>query len=220
MFHKEGYKIILSSLLTTAVVVLSVEYITEHYWMRKMIQLIAIILFVLVLQFFRNPKRETALNEHHIISPVDGKVVVIEEIFEKEYFKDKRLQVSIFMSPINVHVTRYVISGEVVFSKYHPGKYLVAWHPKSSELNERTTVVVKNKTVGKILYRQIAGAVARRIVNYAKVGEKVIQGTDAGFIKFGSRVDVLLPIGTKINVAIDQVVRGGVDKIGAVNNYK
>ena len=220
MFHKEGYKIILSSLLTTAVVVLSVEYITENYWMRKMIQLIAIILFVLVLQFFRNPKRETALNEHHIISPVDGKVVVIEEIFEKEYFKDKRLQVSIFMSPINVHVTRYVISGEVVFSKYHPGKYLVAWHPKSSELNERTTVVVENKTVGKVLYRQIAGAVARRIVNYAKVGEKVIQGTDAGFIKFGSRVDVLLPIGTKINVAINEVVKGGVDKIGTVNNHK
>ena len=220
MFHKEGYKIILSTLLITATIVLSVEYITENYWMRKMIQLITIILFVLVLQFFRNPKRETALNEHHIISPVDGKVVVIEEIFEKEYFKDKRLQVSIFMSPINVHVTRYVISGEVVFSKYHPGKYLVAWHPKSSELNERTTVVVENKTVGKILYRQIAGAVARRIVNYAKVGEKVIQGNDAGFIKFGSRVDVLLPIGTKINIAIDQVVKGGIDKIAAVNNYK
>ena len=174
----------------------------------------------MVLQFFRNPKRETALNEYHIISPVDGKVVVIEEIFEKEYFKDKRLQVSIFMSPINVHVTRYVISGKVVFSKYHPGKYLVAWHPKSSELNERTTVVVENNTVGKVLYRQIAGAVARRIVNYAKVGEKVIQGTDAGFIKFGSRVDVLLPIGTKINVAIDQVLKGGVDKIALVNNYK
>ncbi len=219
MFHKEGYKIILSTLLITAVIVLSVEYITENYWMRKMIQLITIILFVLVLQFFRNPKRKTALNEHHIISPVDGKVVVIEEIFEKEYFKDKRLQVSIFMSPINVHVTRYVISGEVVFSKYHPGKYLVAWHPKSSELNERTTVVVENKTVGKILYRQIAGAVARRIVNYAKVGEKVIQGSDAGFIKFGSRVDVLLPIGTKINVVVDQVVKGGVDKIAAFNNY-
>ena len=220
MFHKEGYKIILSTLLITATIVLSIEHFTENYWIRKMIQFIAIILFILVLQFFRNPKRETVLNEHHIISPVDGKVVVIEEIFEKEYFKDKRLQVSIFMSPINVHVTRYVISGEVVFSKYHPGKYLVAWHPKSSELNERTTVVVKNKTVGKILYRQIAGAVARRIVNYAKVGEKVIQGTDAGFIKFGSRVDVLLPIGTKINVAINQVVKGGVDKIGAVNNYK
>ena len=220
MFHKEGYKIILSTFLITATIVIGVEYIAENYWMIKMIQLIAIILFVLVLQFFRNTKRETALNEYHIISPVDGKVVVIEEIFEKEYFKEKRLQVSIFMSPINVHVTRYVISGEVVFSKYHPGKYLVAWHPKSSELNERTTVVVENKTVGKILYRQIAGAVARRIVNYAKVGEKVIQGTDAGFIKFGSRVDVFLPIGTKINVAIDEVVKGGVDKIGAVNNYK
>ena len=200
--------------------VLSIEYSIENYWMKKLIQLSAIILFILVLQFFRNPKRETVLNEHHIISPVDGKVVVIEEVFEEEYFKDKRLQVSIFMSPINVHVTRYVISGEVVFSKYHPGKYLVAWHPKSSELNERTTVVVENKTVGKILYRQIAGAVARRIVNYAKVGEKVIQGNDAGFIKFGSRVDVLLPIGTKINIAIDQVVKGGIDKIAAVNNYK
>ena len=220
MFHKEGYKIILSTLLITATIVLSVEYLTENYWMIKMIQVIAIILFVLVLQFFRNPKRETALNEYHIISPVDGKVVVIEEIFEKEYFKDKRLQVSIFMSPINVHVTRYVISGEVVFSKYHPGKYLVAWHPKSSELNERTTVVVENKTVGKVLYRQIAGAVARRIVNYAKVGEKVVQGTDAGFIKFGSRVDVFLPIGTKINVAINEVVKGGADKIGTVNDHK
>ena len=220
MFHREGHKIILNTFLIAAMFVLSIEYSIENYWMKKLIQFSAIILFILVLQFFRNPKRETILNEHHIISPVDGKVVVIEEIFEKEYFKDKRLQVSIFMSPINVHVTRYVISGEVVFSKYHPGKYLVAWHPKSSELNERTTVVVENKTVGKILYRQIAGAVARRIVNYAKVGEKVIQGNDAGFIKFGSRVDVLLPIGTKINIAIDQVVKGGIDKIAAVNNYK
>ena len=220
MFHKEGYKIILSTLLITASIVLSIEYITENYWMKKIIQLTAIILFILVIQFFRNPKRETVLNEHYIISPVDGKVVVIKEIFEKEYFNDKRLQVSIFMSPINVHVTRYVTSGEVVFSKYHPGKYLVAWHPKSSELNERTTVVVENKTIGKILYRQIAGAVARRIVNYAKVGEKVIQGTDAGFIKFGSRVDVLLPIGSKINVVINQVVKGGLDKIATVHNYK
>ena len=220
MFHREGHKIILNTFIIAAMFVLSIEYSIENYWMKKLIQLSAIILFILVLQFFRNPKRETVLNEHHIISPVDGKVVVIEEVFEKEYFKDKRLQVSIFMSPINVHVTRYVISGEVVFSKYHPGKYLVAWHPKSSELNERTTVVVENKTVGKILYRQIAGAVARRIVNYAKVGEKVIQGNDAGFIKFGSRVDVLLPIGTKINIALDQVVKGGIDKIAAVNNYK
>jgi phosphatidylserine decarboxylase len=172
-----------------------------------------VVLLILVLQFFRNPKRETQPNEKHIISPVDGKVVVIEEVYEKEYFKDQRLQVSIFMSPLNVHVTRYAIGGSVVFSKYHPGKYLVAWHPKSSELNERTTVVLENKTAGQILYRQIAGAVARRIVNYAKVGDQVEQGADAGFIKFGSRVDVFLPIGTKINVKIDQKVKGGVDSI-------
>ena len=141
------------------------------------------------------------------ISPVDGKVVIIEEVFEKEFFKDKRLQVSIFMSPINVHVTRYAISGSVIFSKYHPGKYMVAWHPKSSELNERTTVVVENKTVGQILYRQIAGALARRIVNYAKVGDEAVQGSDAGFIKFGSRVDLFLPIGAKLNVKKDQVLK-------------
>jgi phosphatidylserine decarboxylase len=216
MFHKEGYKIILSSFLIVATIVLFVEYTIETFWVEKLLQLTAVIILVLVLQFFRNPKRETLVNENHIISPVDGKVVVIEEVFEKEYFKDKRLQVSIFMSPINVHVTRYAISGKVIFSKYHPGKYLVAWHPKSSELNERTTVVLENNTVGKILYRQIAGAVARRIVNYAKIGDKAIQGADAGFIKFGSRVDLFLPIGTEINIAIEQVVKGGVDKIATV----
>ena len=216
MFHKEGYKIILSSFLIVVTIVLFVEYAIETFWVEKLLQLTSIIVLVLVLQFFRNPKRETLVNENHIISPVDGKVVVIEEVFEKEYFKDKRLQVSIFMSPINVHVTRYAISGKVVFSKYHPGKYLVAWHPKSSELNERTTVVLENNTVGKILYRQIAGAVARRIVNYAKIGDKAIQGADAGFIKFGSRVDLFLPVGTKLNVAIGQVIKGGVDKIATV----
>jgi len=189
------------------------EYQIENYWIQKLVQTASVVLLILVLQFFRNPKRETQPNEKHIISPVDGKVVVIEEVYEKEYFKDQRLQVSIFMSPLNVHVTRYAIGGSVVFSKYHPGKYLVAWHPKSSELNERTTVVLENKTAGQILYRQIAGAVARRIVNYAKVGDQVEQGADAGFIKFGSRVDVFLPIGTKINVKIDQKVKGGVDSI-------
>ena len=216
MFHKEGYKIILNSFLIVTTIVLFVEYAIETFWIEKLLQLTSIIVLVLVLQFFRNPKRETLVNENHIISPVDGKVVVIEEVFEKEYFKDKRLQVSIFMSPINVHVTRYAISGKVVFSKYHPGKYLVAWHPKSSELNERTTVVLENNTVGKVLYRQIAGAVARRIVNYAKIGDKAIQGADAGFIKFGSRVDLFLPVGTKLNVAIEQVIKGGVDKIATV----
>ena len=167
------------------------------------------IILILVLQFFRNPNRNTVLNDQHLIAPVDGKVVIIEEVYEKEYFKDQRLQVSIFMSPINVHVTRYPISGEVKFSKYHPGKYLVAWHPKSSELNERTTIVVENEQFGEILYRQIAGAVARRIVNYAEVGDQVTQGEDAGFIKFGSRVDLFLPVGTPVDLVLDQVVRGG-----------
>jgi len=213
MFHKEGLKIIINTFLICAAMALLAEYQIENYWIQKLVQTASVVLLILVLQFFRNPKRETQPNEKHIISPVDGKVVVIEEVYEKEYFKDQRLQVSIFMSPLNVHVTRYAIGGSVVFSKYHPGKYLVAWHPKSSELNERTTVVLENKTAGQILYRQIAGAVARRIVNYAKVGDQVEQGADAGFIKFGSRVDVFLPIGTKINVKIDQKVKGGVDSI-------
>ena len=216
MFHREGYKIILNTFLITVTLSICVEYVIENFWIQKLLQLSAIIILLLILQFFRNPERKTITNKNHIISPVDGKVVNIKEVFEKEYFKDKRIQLSIFMSPVNVHVTRYAISGEVIFSEYHPGKYLVAWHPKSSELNERTTVVIENRTVGKILYRQIAGAVARRIVNYAKVGDKAIQGNDAGFIKFGSRVDLFLPIGTKINVVIDQFVKGGIDKIASV----
>ena len=150
------------------------------------------------------------------MSPVDGKVVVIEEVFEKEYFNEKRLQVSVFMSPINVHVTRYPIGGKVVFSKYHPGKYLVAWHPKASEENERTTVVVENETYGKVLYRQIAGALAKRIVNYAKENNQVIQGADSGFIKFGSRVDLFLPLDTNIKVKLNQQVRGGESIIAEV----
>ena len=216
MFHREGYKIILNTFLITVTLSICVEYSIENFWIQKLLQLSGIIILLLILQFFRNPKRKTIINKNHIISPVDGKVVNIKEVFEKEYFKDKRIQLSIFMSPVNVHVTRYAISGEVIFSKYHPGKYFVAWHPKSSELNERTTVVIENKTVGKILYRQIAGAVARRIVNYAKVGDKAIQGNDAGFIKFGSRVDLFLPIDTKINVVIDQFVKGGIDQIASV----
>ena len=212
-FHREGYTIIaITFAIVIAGIFLSEEFI-ELFWLQKLVQVTLLVLLILILQFFRNPKRNTNVNPDHVIAPVDGKVVVIEEVYEKEFFKDKRLQVSIFMSPLNVHVTRYAISGAVAFSKYHPGKYLVAWHPKSSELNERTTVVLENDTVGQILYRQIAGAVARRIVNYAKVGDKVVQGRDAGFIKFGSRVDVFLPLGTKINVKIDQKVRGGEDCI-------
>ena len=182
-------------------------------WLKWGLQLVALGLLIIVLQFFRNPKRNTPINADHVIAPVDGKVVVIEEVYEKEYFKDQRLMVSIFMSPINVHVTRYAMSGKVLFSKYHPGKYLVAWHPKASEENERTTIVLENKSFGAILYRQIAGALARRIVNYAQEGQEVVQGTDAGFIKFGSRVDLYFPIGTHINVELNQVVTGGIDVV-------
>ncbi len=213
MFHKEGFTIIIVSFLIATLVAVSAEYFIGQYWIKKGLQVIALALLILILQFFRNPKRVTEKNDQHIVSPVDGKVVVIEKVYEKEYFKDERLQVSIFMSPLNVHVTRYALGGEVTFSKYHPGKYLVAWHPKSSELNERTTVVVKNPVFGEVLYRQIAGALARRIVNYATVGDQVEQGTDAGFIKFGSRVDVFLPVDTPIDVVLNQTVRGGEDVI-------
>jgi phosphatidylserine decarboxylase len=179
----------------------------------KPIQIVIIGFLVIILQFFRNPKRSAPLNSDIIIAPVDGKVVVIEEVEEPEYFKGKRLQVSIFMSPINVHVTRYAMSGDIKYSKYHPGKYLVAWHPKASTENERTTVVIHNKTFGDVLYRQIAGALAKRIVNYAKKGDEVIQGTDAGFIKFGSRVDLFLPLGTKLKVSLGDKVKGGIQAI-------
>jgi phosphatidylserine decarboxylase len=208
MFHKEGYKIILvSTLLFVVILVLAGELININ-WLRIGIQLIALFFFVIVLQFFRNPNRQITASDDYIVAPVDGKVVVIEEVFEPEYFKDKRLQVSIFMSPINVHVTRYAVSGLVKFSKYHPGKFLVAWHPKASTENERTTVVIENKVFGEILYRQIAGALAKRIVNYAQEGTQVVQGTDAGFIKFGSRVDIFLPLGTKVNVKLNEVATG------------
>lgn len=214
MFHKEGYQIIMTSFVIAAAIALGAEYKLEDQYILKMVlQLFALIQLVLVLQFFRNPKRETPINENHLIAPVDGKVVIIQEVFEKEYFKDQRLQVSIFMSPLNVHVTRYTMSGTVKFSKYHPGKYLVAWHPKSSELNERTTIVLENESFGEILYRQIAGAVARRIVNYAEVGDSVVQGEDAGFIKFGSRVDLFLPLDTPLDIALNDIVKGGVQTI-------
>lgn len=209
MFHKEGYKIIMLSMLIFVGLLLLTEEYVLIFWLNKAIMVVLLLLFVLILQFFRNPKRHTTHNPDEIIAPVDGKIVVIEEVIEKEYFKDKRRQISIFMSPLNVHVTRYPISGTVNFSKYHPGKYLVAWHPKSSEENERTTIVVENNTLGEILYRQIAGALARRIVNYAKKDEKIIKGTDAGFIKFGSRVDVFIPLDMEVTIALNDKAKGG-----------
>ncbi|GAB3722058.1 phosphatidylserine decarboxylase family protein [Flavobacterium koreense] len=208
MFHKEGAKIILISTTLFVVLLLVSPMVISNPWILKSVQILMLLLLVTVLQFFRNPKRPLEVNDYNIFAPVDGKVVVIEEVFEPEYFKDQRLQVSIFMSPINVHVTRYATSGKVRYSKYHPGKYLVAWHPKASTENERTTVVIENRIFGEIMYRQIAGALAKRIVNYAEEGMQVRQGDDAGFIKFGSRVDIYLPIGTNVNVKIGQKAVG------------
>lgn len=209
MFHKEGGPSILLGTVFTVAILLIAEKFIDINWLRILVQLAGVLVLIIILQFFRNPKRIAIRNSDQILAPVDGKVVVIEEVYEGEFFKDKRLQVSIFMSPINVHVTRYAMDGIIKFSKYHPGKFLVAWHPKASEENERTTVVIENDTFGQILYRQIAGALARRIVNYAQEGMQVIQGTDAGFIKFGSRVDLFLPLGTPINVVLNQKAIGG-----------
>lgn len=209
MFHKEGAKLIFIGLFFTVAVALLAERFIPSATLKIIVQLAALAFLILILQFFRNPKRHVLVTDHNIIAPVDGKVVVIEEVYEPEYFKDKRLQVSIFMSPINVHVTRYAVNGLVKFSKYHPGKYLVAWHPKASEENERTTIVIENVLFGEVLYRQIAGALARRIVNYAQEGMQVVQGTDAGFIKFGSRVDLFLPLGTEVNVKLGEKAIGG-----------
>lgn len=208
MFHREGQKIILTTFFSVAIIVLLANFYIAEPWLKNTIQILALVILVLILQFFRNPKRVINKNFNDILAPADGKVVVIEEVEEEEYFKDKRIQVSIFMSPTNVHVTRYPASGVIKYFKYHPGKYLVAWHPKSSEKNERTTVVIHTPRFGDILYRQIAGAMARRIVNYAEVGENVQQGEDAGFIKFGSRVDLLLPLDSAITVKLNQKVVG------------
>lgn len=209
MFHKEGFKIIFVAGLILVVTIFLADHYIQNIWIQKGVMITVLILFILILQFFRNPKRNTQINDNYIIAPADGKVVVIEEVVENEYFKDKRRQISIFMSPLNVHVTRYPIGGKIKFSKYHPGKYLVAWHPKASLENERTTIVVDNTSIGEILYRQIAGALARRIVNYARVGQTVVQGTDAGFIKFGSRIDIFVPLDMKIEVSLDQITKGG-----------
>ena len=208
MFHKEGFFIISISFFLTAIICVLSEYFISNNSIKIFIQIFSVLILLIILQFFRNPKRKIIPDDNKILAPVDGKIVVIESVFEKEYFKDKRKQISIFMSPINVHITRYPVSGKIIYSKYHPGKYLVAWHPKSSEKNERTTIVINNPKYGKILYRQVAGALARRIVNYAIEGKEVIQGEDAGFIKFGSRVDLFLPLDTPVNVVLSQITKG------------
>ena len=216
--HKEGYTTIAITILLIFVINAVVDY--KYYdmtWLRWFIYIFSAALFIIVLQFFRNPSRSFSAGEDLVICPADGKVVVIEETEEGEYFKDKRLQVSIFMSPVNVHINRNPISGVVKFFKYHPGKYLAAWNPKSSTENERTTTVVEHSSGIPVLFRQIAGALARRIVWYVKEGDQVKQTEQFGFIKFGSRVDVFLPVGTKVNVELNQVVKGGITTLATLS---
>ncbi|MEY4987661.1 MAG: Phosphatidylserine decarboxylase [Bacteroidota bacterium] len=201
--HREGKSLLISSLLIVLVINGLVAYFfPAQVYFRESIVIVTSLFFLIILQFFRVPKRHTEINPNHIIAPADGKVVVIEEVEEPEYFQGKRKQVSIFMSPINVHVNFNPISGIVTYFKYHPGKYLVAWHPKSSTENERTTCVVKHENGTEILFRQIAGALAKRICWYVKEGDQVIQGQEFGFIKFGSRIDIYLPLDAEICVNI------------------
>lgn len=209
--HREGYKTIaVTAFLFGLFNMISFSFISSRLpFLAIALFIFTLGLFLFIISFFRIPKRVHTINEDQIICPADGKVVVIEEITDVEYFKDRRIQVSIFMSPANVHVNRNPMDGEVVYNQYHKGKYLVAWHPKSSTENERWSLVVKNNR-GEILYKQIAGALAKRICNYTKVGQLVKQGDEYGFIKFGSRVDILLPVGTTINVGLNEVVKGGV----------
>jgi len=217
MIHKEGYSWILISLIAYIVIVIGLNY--TGTWLVWPISIILGILFLIIVNFFRNPNRKLLeINDQKIIAPADGKVVVIEKTFESEYFKDERIQVSIFMNPLNVHVNRYPISGVVSYSQYHKGKYLVAWHPKASTENERTTVVIKRKDGTEVLMRQIAGALAKRICCYSKAGDTATQGDDMGFIKFGSRVDLYLPLGTNINVSLEQKVQGNIDVIGILHS--
>jgi len=212
--HKEGIIVILIVFFLVTSANLLISWLVHHTWIQSVLIIVSIIFFFLVVWFFRNPVRNIIPDASLIVSAADGKVVVIEEVVEKEYFRDKRLQISIFMSPLNIHINRYPIGGTVVYRRYHPGKYLVAWHPKSSELNERSTVVIRDTKGREILVRQIAGAVARRIVTYAGEGNTVKQGDELGFIRFGSRVDLFLPPGTKLGVRIGDVVEGNKTVIG------
>lgn len=206
--HPEGYVIILVAFLLLAGVNVVIRYFWPHQWLTILLGTASFVIFCTVVWFFRNPDRTLIPDDRQIFAPADGKIVAVDEVEEPEYFHDKRIQVSIFMSPLNVHVNRYPVSGEVTYAKYHPGKYLVAWHPKSSLLNERSTTVIKAPNGQEILVRQIAGAVARRIVTYSKPGEQAVQGADLGFIKFGSRVDLFLPLDARLHVQPEQIAKG------------
>lgn len=215
--HREGYKSIAVAALLFGAINLSLFWFlgASMMWLCAVVLVVSLVLLLLVISFFRIPARKLTISNNQVIAPADGKVVVIEETVDPEYFKDKRLQVSIFMSPLNVHVNRNPLSGDVVYNQYHKGKYLVAWHPKSSTENERHSVVIRKGNT-EVLVKQIAGALAKRIVNYLEVGQKVEQGNELGFIKFGSRVDLLLPVGTKVNVALNENVQGGVTVIASL----
>lgn len=217
MFHREGQQILIIALVSLIGINLAVVNLVNHQIIHYAVFGVTLILFILVAQFFRNPKRKFLLDPNVAFSPVDGKVVVIEKVIENEVLKKECYQVSVFMSPLNVHVTRYPCSGKIFYSQYHKGKYLVAWHPKSSEENERTTVAMKTEKFGRIAYRQIAGAVARRIVNYAQADQDAEQCSDSGFIKFGSRVDIFLPLEANIEVKVNQVVKGGLSPIASMS---
>lgn len=219
--HKEGYK----TIALCALIFGAVNIIFFYFFSASMPDVswivfgVSLVVMLFIISFFRSPKRNCTVAHHQVICPADGKVVVIEETMETEYFKDKRLQVSIFMSPANVHINRIPMSGKVEYSQYHKGKYLVAWSPKSSTENERHSVVIKSDSA-EILVKQIAGALAKRIVNYLAVGQRVLQGNEMGFIKFGSRVDVILPVGTELNVKLNQQVKGGVTVLATIDTLE
>jgi phosphatidylserine decarboxylase len=214
--HREGYKyILIATVLCGIISFVTCKFLADILWLLFPINIFCFLLWFWVIWFFRLPNRIFTEGDELVIAPADGKVVVIEETFEPEYFKEKRLQVSIFMSPLNVHVNRCPVKGEVKYMNYHPGKYLVAWHPKSSTENERTSMVIKNPKM-EILLRQIAGALARRICYYVKEGQQVNQNEEFGFIRFGSRVDLFFPVGTKIDVKIGEIVQGGITVIAHI----
>lgn len=213
--HREGRPTMMIAMALIVLVFITTEYLIDNSVIGSVLWAIVVFLVLFLMYFFRVPSRTLTFSEGDVIAPADGKVVVIEEVEEPEYFKGKRKQVSIFMSPLNVHVNRFPIAGKVSYAKYHPGEFLVAWHPKSSTLNERTTVVVQSDK-GEVLYRQIAGALARRIVMYAKQGMTVNQNQESGFIKFGSRVDLLLPLDAEIHVSVGDKPKGGVTKIATL----
>ncbi len=214
--HREGHGIIIVTGLIAVAINLPLAIITKSTFLAVMVALLSTVVILAFISFFRIPHRDFRIENNKIIAPADGRVVVIEQVEEGEYFKDKRIQVSIFMSPANVHVNRSPVSGVVTYQKYHPGQYLVAWHPKSSEKNERNTVVIEHQDGIEILIRQIAGKLARKIRYYVSEGDSIDQANEFGFIKFGSRVDLFLPLGTTIDVDLKQKVKGGITVIGTL----